>query len=108
MVRETLIIAEAGVNHNGDMDIAKRLIDTAANAGVNMVKFQTFKAKNLLTKNATKADYQVKNNDVKETQYGMIQRLELSRTKHHQLINHCVTKGVRFFSQVSIPKALIC
>ncbi|MCR4308126.1 MAG: N-acetylneuraminate synthase [Candidatus Berkelbacteria bacterium] len=95
---ETLIIAEAGVNHNGDMDIAKRLIASAANAGVNMVKFQTFKAKNLLTKNARMADYQVKNNNVKETQYGMIQRLELSRAKHHQLINHCVTQGVRFFS----------
>ena len=98
MVSETLIIAEAGVNHNGDMDSAKRLIDTAANAGVNMVKFQTFEAKNVLTRNARMADYQLKNNDVGESQYDMIQRLELSRPKHLQLIDHCVSLGVRFFS----------
>lgn len=92
------IIAEAGVNHNGSMNLAKKLIDIASNAGADAVKFQTFKAKNLLTKKARKANYQIEITSKKESQYDMIKRLELDINKHKNLINHCKKKNIIFMS----------
>ena len=76
--KNTYIIAEAGVNHNGSLSIAKQLIDAASEAGANAVKFQTFKAEALISQNAPKAEYQLKTTDKKESQFDMIKRLELS------------------------------
>ena len=92
------IIAEAGVNHNGSIDTAKKLIDIAHTSGADAVKFQTFKAKNLLTKKAIKADYQKKTSDSKETQYDMIKKLELDFESHNELINYCKKKKIIFLS----------
>ncbi|KFB70901.1 MAG: Spore coat polysaccharide biosynthesis protein SpsE [Candidatus Accumulibacter phosphatis] len=93
-----LIIAEAGVNHNGDMGLAKRLIDAAAEAGADLVKFQTFKADRLVTAAARKADYQTRNSGGGETQHEMLRSLELSPEAHHELIAHCGARGIGFFS----------
>lgn len=98
MKKSVLIIAEAGVNHNGDLELAKRLIDAAAEAGADLVKFQTFKADNLVTATARKADYQTRNSGGGETQHEMLRRLELSPEAHHELIAHCQTRGIGFFS----------
>ena len=95
---KTLIIAEAGVNHNGDLDTAIRLIDAAAEAGVDMVKFQTFNAAKLAAASAVKADYQKRATDNAETQLQMLTRLQLSAEAHHALITRCAEKGVRFLS----------
>ena len=76
-MNKTIIIAEAGVNHNGDIETAKRLIDVAADAGVDYVKFQTFKANKIVTKQAKRADYQNKNTKDLDTQYEMLKKLEL-------------------------------
>ena len=94
----TLIIAEAGVNHNGDPAMAKRLIEVAADAGVDMVKFQTFSADRLATSSARKAVYQAQSTDVGESQQTMLRRLELSSEMHYELITHCRQHGIRFFS----------
>ncbi len=96
--RHTLVIAEAGVNHNGDPDLAKRLIDAAAHAGADLVKFQTFSADRLVTASAAKADYQTRTTDAAESQHAMIRRLELSRPVHETLIAHCRERGIGFFS----------
>ena len=77
-----LIIAEAGVNHNGNLDIVKNLIEVASFAGADLIKFQTFKAENIITKNSPKARYQLKNTQVKESQYEMIRKLELTIEMH--------------------------
>ena len=98
MKRNTFIIAEAGVNHNGDMSIARQLIDAAAEAGADVVKFQTFSADQLVTKKAEKAEYQTKHTDAEESQYDMIKRLVLSREMHVELIDYCRSKGIEFFS----------
>lgn len=98
MSKPVLIIAEAGVNHNGDMDIARRLIDAAADAGADLVKFQTFNANRLVTRGAKKADYQTQATGAGESQHAMLQRLELSEAMHHELIAHCATRGIGFFS----------
>lgn len=96
---QTLIIAEAGVNHNGDMEMAKQLIDAAAQAGADIVKFQTFKAEKLVTKSAPKAAYQNKNmNDGDDNQFSMLKKLELDLDSHHLLMNYCQSKGIRFLS----------
>lgn len=95
---KTLIIAEAGVNHNGDLDIAKRLIDVAAEAGADLVKFQTFNAERLVTKNANKAEYQDKTTDKNELQLDMLRRLELTYDMHKELIAYCEQCGIGFFS----------
>jgi N,N'-diacetyllegionaminate synthase len=92
------IIAEAGVNHNGDLNLARQLIDAAAQAGVDYVKFQTFKASELVTKSAAKAAYQTQTTDADESQHDMIRRLELSHQEHLLLIAHCQKAGVKFFS----------
>ena len=95
---KTLIIAEAGVNHNGSLEMAFELIDAASDAGADVVKFQTFKAENLVTQSAAKADYQLGTTDVKETQFEMIKKLELSYEMHLKLISKCKEKGIRFSS----------
>lgn len=97
-MNRTLIIAEAGVNHNGDIEKAKRLIDVAAEAGVDYVKFQTFKANKLVTKSAKRAAYQNKNTKDNDNQFQMLKKLELSEEMHHTLIEYCQQKGVKFLS----------
>jgi N,N'-diacetyllegionaminate synthase len=95
---KTLIIAEAGVNHNGNLDMARRLIDVAAEAGADLVKFQTFNADRLVTRAAQKAAYQTQTAKADESQHAMLRELELSRDAHESLIVHCRQKGVGFFS----------
>lgn len=98
-MKRTLIIAEAGVNHNGDLEIAKQLIDAAADAGVDYVKFQTFKTENLVSKHAPKAQYQLDNTiDKSESQFDMIKKLELDLNTHILLRDYCAEKGVQFLS----------
>jgi N,N'-diacetyllegionaminate synthase len=98
-MRKVLIIAEAGVNHNGDMTIAKRLVDVAVEAGVDLVKFQTFKADKLVSKTAKKAEYQTKNiGDNDDSQYNMLKKLELSHENHVELIAYCKERNIQFFS----------
>ncbi|QKJ29396.1 N-acetylneuraminate synthase [Mucilaginibacter mali] len=95
----TIIIAEAGVNHNGIMENAFRLIDEAANAGADYVKFQTFKTELSITKNAGKAAYQIKNSTIEnESQFEMVKKLELSFKQHDELISYCKAKNIKFFS----------
>ena len=86
------IIAEAGVNHNGSLKLAKKLIAIAASSGADAVKFQTFKAENLVTKKAQKAKYQTKSTDNNESQFDMIKKLELDSEAHKQLINYSKKK----------------
>lgn len=97
---KTLIIAEAGVNHNGSIEIAKQLIDAAAEAGVDYVKFQTFKAEKLVSRSAKKAAYQVSNmsEDKDDSQYTMLKKLELDRSTHETLISYCQQKNIKFLS----------
>jgi len=93
-----IIIAEAGVNHNGSIELAKDLVAIAADAGADFVKFQTFITENNITKNAEKADYQKKQTNSNESQYEMIKKLELSIADHLELIKHCDLKGIKFLS----------
>ena len=95
---KTLIIAEAGVNHNGDLDLAKQLINAAADAGADLVKFQTFNANRQVTRTAKKADYQTQTTSSTESQHAMLRRLELTEEMHHQLIAHCLTQNIGFLS----------
>lgn len=96
-VKHTLIIAEAGVNHNGSIDMAKQLIEAAAVAGVDYVKFQTFKAEELVTKDAKQAEYQQRN-AADDSQYTMLKKLELTPRQHEELIAYCNEKEVKFLS----------
>jgi len=98
MINKTLIIAEAGVNHNGDLALAKQLIDVAAAAGADVVKFQTFSASRLVTRTAKKADYQAQTTKTDETQHDMLSRLELTEAMHHDLIAYCVARKIGFLS----------
>ena len=98
MTNRTLIIAEAGVNHNGDLDLAKQLINAAADAGADLVKFQTFNANSQVTRTAKKADYQTQTTSSTESQHAMLRRLELTEEMHHQLIAHCLTQNIGFLS----------
>jgi N,N'-diacetyllegionaminate synthase len=99
MSRHTLIIAEAGVNHNGSIAIAKQLVDRAVDAGVDIIKFQTFKSEKLVSKSARQAEYQQRNIGKKdEGQYAMLKRLELSEQAHEELIAYCKERNIRFFS----------
>ena len=94
----TLIIAEAGVNHNGDLHLAERLIVAAADAGADAVKFQTFVADRLVTVTATKADYQKQTTAASESQHAMIRRLELTRPMHERLLAYSQERGISFLS----------
>ena len=98
MENHTLIIAEVGVNHNGDLDKAKQLIDVASNAGADLVKFQTFNTRQLVTNTAPKAEYQILNTDKSLSQYDMLKQLEISPKMHEVLKAYCVEKRVEFFS----------
>ena len=98
MTPRALIIAEAGVNHNGDIELAKQLIAAAKAAGADIVKFQTFKTAKLVTKTAEKASYQKGTTDAYESQYAMIRKLELSRADHEVLIEECHRQDIGFFS----------
>ena len=98
MPNRTLIIAEAGVNHNGDIKLAKQLIDVAADCGADYVKFQTFSADRIVTKSADKAEYQKQSFDSSESQFEMLKRLELSVEMHLELIEHCKHKSIKFLS----------
>jgi N,N'-diacetyllegionaminate synthase len=101
-----LIIAEAGVNHNGDLDRARQLIDVAAEAGADLVKFQTFSADRLVTLHARKADYQTETTDAGESQHAMLRRLELTRDMHEALIAYCKSRGIQFFSTGFDPESI--
>jgi N,N'-diacetyllegionaminate synthase len=102
----TLIIAEAGVNHNGSIKTAEQLIETAAEAGADLVKFQTFSADRLVTGSASKADYQLETTSTSDSQHEMIHKLELSREMHEELIAHCKKCGVGFFSTGFDPQSV--
>ena len=95
---KAFIIAEAGVNHNGDMNIAKEMIDVAMEAGVDAVKFQTFKTEELILKNIDKAPYQKVTTGCKETQYDMLKRLEMTEEQNMELMDYCKRKGLIFLS----------
>jgi N,N'-diacetyllegionaminate synthase len=96
---KVIIIAEAGVNHNGDINLAKKLIDIAADAKVDYVKFQTFKAENVVSQIAKKASYQITNTkNIEENQLQMLKKLELSHDQHNELISYCKQKNISFFS----------
>ena len=97
-INRVIIIAEAGVNHNGSIDLAKKLVDAAVEAGVDYVKFQTFKADNIASKSAEKADYQKETTDVAESQWEMLKKLELTEAHHHELIEYCAQKNIEFLS----------
>ena len=98
MISRTLIIAEAGVNHNGDLELAKKLINIAAEAGADLVKFQTFNADRLVASTARKAAYQIQATDSRESQHEMLRRLELTEDMHKELIAHCAARDIGFFS----------
>lgn len=99
MIRKIIIIAEAGVNHNGDLDTAKMMVDVAADAGADMVKFQSFKAEKLVSKNASLAVYQIENlKSGNISQFDMLKRLELDIKSHRLLMDYCQSKGIGFLS----------
>lgn len=97
-MKKVFIIAEAGVNHNGDMKIAKKLIDVACDVQADAIKFQTFKADNIVTKQAKKANYQQETTDKKETQLDMLKKLELTKEQHEELLAYCDKKNIMFLS----------
>lgn len=94
----TIIIAEAGVNHNGEVALAKKLVDAAAEAGADYVKFQTFKTELCISKNAVKAEYQKKSTNQAETQYEMVKKLELGEETHLDLVEYCQLRKIKFLS----------
>jgi N-acetylneuraminate synthase len=94
----TFIIAEAGVNHNGSLELAEALVDEAASAGADAVKFQTFSAERLAHASACKVSYQLQTREDTESQVDMLRRLELSESAHYSLIDHCRDKGICFLS----------
>ncbi|HEB7530892.1 TPA: N-acetylneuraminate synthase [Campylobacter coli] len=97
-MRKTLVIAEAGVNHNGDLNLAKKLIDVASEAGADYVKFQTFKTELCISKNAQKAEYQLKTTSKIESQFEMVKKLELSKQAHEILMEYCKERNIKFLS----------
>ncbi|MCT4665380.1 MAG: N-acetylneuraminate synthase [Flavobacteriales bacterium] len=97
-MNKTIIIAEAGVNHNGCIENAKKLIEVAANAGADYVKFQTFKTENLVTEKAEKASYQKENTGNNQSQFQMLKKLELTDEMHKEIMQYCEEKGIKFLS----------
>jgi N,N'-diacetyllegionaminate synthase len=97
-MKKVIVIGEAGVNHNGNIELAKELVRVAASAGCDYVKFQTFVANNVVTTNASKAEYQIKNCSSEETQIEMLEKLELSQAVHYDLIDECEKYGIKFLS----------
>lgn len=97
-MNKVFIIAEAGVNHNGSLDLAKRLVNCAVEAGVDCIKFQTFKAESLVNKTAQKAEYQIENTKNNDSQYSMLKKLELSFEDFKELKTYCDEKGIMFLS----------
>lgn len=98
-MKNVLIIAEAGVNHNGDFELAKKLIDAASEAKADFVKFQTFKADKIVSKDAKKADYQIKNiNDNDNSQYAMLKKLEMPEAWHYSLVEYAQQRNIKFLS----------
>ena len=97
-MNKVFVIAEAGVNHNGSLDLAKKLIDVAVDAGADAVKFQTFKADKLVSKAAQKAAYQKQTTSSDESQYEMIRKLELDERAHREIISYCNDKQIMFLS----------
>ena len=95
---KVFIIAEAGVNHNGSIEIAKQLVDVAADAKVDAIKFQSFKTENLVCRNAQKAEYQIRTTNQKESQFDMLKKLELTPSMHEELIAYCQKRNVMFLS----------
>ena len=95
---KTIVIAEVGVNHNGNINLAKKLIDIAKKSGADYVKFQTFKAKNLIRKNTKTTHYQSKNLGQKITQFNLLKKLELSENSHGKIIKYCNKKKINFMS----------
>ena len=98
MKKRWSIIAEAGVNHNGSLTLAKKLVDAAAEAGADLVKFQTFSAERLVTQSAKKLEYQNHRTNPKQSQLAMLRELELTNEMHLALISHCKNRGIEFFS----------
>lgn len=98
MSSKVFVIAEAGVNHNGSIEIARQLIDVAVSAGADAVKFQTFRSESVISRNARKAQYQVANTGSDESQLDMVKRLELSLDAHRELISHAQARGILFLS----------
>jgi len=96
--KKVYIIAEAGVNHNGRLDLAFKLVETAVEAGADAVKFQTFKAEKFISRYAEKAEYQKQTTEAEETHLEMVRRLELDRNAHEELIQLCRSKGIEFLS----------
>ena len=96
--KKVFIIAEAGVNHNGSLELAKKLIDVAVESKVDAVKFQTFKAKNVISKNAEKANYQKESTGIQESQLEMVQKLELDKSAHYELMLYCKKNKIIFLS----------
>jgi N,N'-diacetyllegionaminate synthase len=97
-MKNVIIIAEAGVNHNGSLEIAKKLVDAAADAKADYVKFQTFKTENLVTKDASMAEYQIVNTKNNDSQFNMLKKLELTEEMHEEIISYCREKGINFLS----------
>ena len=95
---KTIIIAEAGVNHNGNIKIAKKLVDVAKISGADYVKFQTFKTENLVCKNAKAVKYQMKYVKKKQTQFNLLKKLEFSQTNHKKIIQYCKRKKISYIS----------
>ncbi|EKD70613.1 MAG: hypothetical protein ACD_46C00479G0001, partial [uncultured bacterium] len=92
------IIAEAGVNHNGSLELAEKMVDVAVEAGTDAIKFQTFSADQLVTKTALKAEYQLNTTSIHESQYEMLKRLELSKEDHLHLYHYCAKRNIQFLS----------
>lgn len=97
-MKKTFIIVEAGVNHNGSLELARMMIDAAVSAGADAVKFQSFKAEKVVSRYASKAEYQKKTNNAGEFQLEMMKKLELDATAHKMLIDYCKKKNIRFLS----------